>query len=214
MVGVARTVKLLPLLATPPTVTTTLPVVAVDGTIAVIAVGVQVLNTLAAPAPNFTVLPAELLPNPLPLMVTVLPTAPDVMERLVMLTTVKLTPLPATPPTVTTTLPVVAPEGTVTLMLVVVHTDAAAAATPLNFTVLEPWGEPKPVPVIVTTVPMVPEVGDRLVIEGAANAAAEKNRNNAIEISRTFFMEPLLDAGNLITSLQQQPPRLIADMSP
>ena len=48
-------------------------------------------------------------------MVTEVPTPPEVGDRLVMLgavETVKLTPLLATPPTVTTTLPVVAPVGT------------------------------------------------------------------------------------------------------
>jgi hypothetical protein len=51
--------------------------------------------------------------------------------------TVKFTPLLATPPTVTTTLPVVVPAGTGTAMLVALQL-VAAAATPLNVTVLVP----------------------------------------------------------------------------
>jgi len=49
--------------------------------------------------------------------------------------TVKLTPLLATPPTVTATFPVVAPVGTGATMLVALQ-PVGVAATPLNFTVL------------------------------------------------------------------------------
>src|ERR1035438_6438736 len=49
--------------------------------------------------------------------------------------TVKLTPLLFTPPTFTTTAPVVAPVGTATVMLAAVHA-LAVAWLPLNFTVL------------------------------------------------------------------------------
>jgi hypothetical protein len=45
--------------------------------------------------------------------------------------TVKLTPLLATPPTVTTTLPVVAPDGTGATMLVALQL-VGVAAVPLN----------------------------------------------------------------------------------
>src|SRR5207249_11037827 len=93
---------------------------------------------------------------------------PEVGDRLVMLgavETVKLTPLLATPPTVTTTLPVVAPVGTgatidVALQLV------GVAAVPLKVTVLLPWVAPKFEPAMVTEVPTPPEVGDRLVMLG------------------------------------------------
>jgi len=54
----------------------------------------------------------------------------------------------ATPPTVTTTLPVVAPLGTGTAMLVALQL-VGVAAVPLNFTVLVPWLAPKFAPVIV-----------------------------------------------------------------
>jgi hypothetical protein len=53
--------------------------------------------------------------------------------------TVKVTPLLATPDTVTTTFPVVAPFGTAALMLVALqHVPHGLAVVPLNFTVLVP----------------------------------------------------------------------------
>jgi len=101
--------------------------------------------------------------------VTEAPTAPEVTDKVVMLgaaTTVKLTPLLALPPTVTTTLPVVAPVGTVSTIEVALQLVIAVAAVVLNFTVLVPWVEPKFVPVIVTDAPTAPVVGDKLLILG------------------------------------------------
>ncbi len=71
--------------------------------------------------------------------------------------TVKVTPLLATPPTVTTTFPVVAPLGTGTVMLVALQL-VGVPAVPLNVTVLVPWVAPKFVPVIATEVPTGPDV--------------------------------------------------------
>ena len=65
----------------------------------------------------------------------------------------------------TTTLPVVAPAGTGTTMLVADQL-VGVAAVPLNLTVLVPCVAPKLVPVIVTAVPTGPLVGDRLVSVG------------------------------------------------
>ena len=79
--------------------------------------------------------------------------------------TVKGTPLLACPTTVTTTLPVVAPEGTGTMMLVSLQL-VGLAATPLNVTVLVPRVPPKVEPVIVTDAPTAPNVGLRLLIAG------------------------------------------------
>jgi hypothetical protein len=79
--------------------------------------------------------------------------------------TVKFTPLLATPPTVTTTFPVVAPAGTSTTMLVAVQL-VAVTAIPLNFTVLVPCVAPKFAPVMVTAVPTVPDVGVKRVMLG------------------------------------------------
>jgi len=52
--------------------------------------------------------------------------------------TVKPTPLLCTPLTLTTTLPVVAPLGTVAVMLVALQL-VTEAAIPLNISVLVPW---------------------------------------------------------------------------
>ena len=79
---------------------------------------------------------------------------------------VKLTPLLAEPPTVTTTLPLVALAGTGTVMLVALQVVGVADA-PLKVTVLVPCVDPKFVPVIVTAVPTGPELADRLVMIGA-----------------------------------------------
>ncbi len=77
----------------------------------------------------------------------------------------KLTPLLGTALTVTTTLPLVAPEGTGTTMLVAVQ-EAGVAVVPLKVTLLPPCVTPKFVPVMVTEVPMGPDVGLRLVMLG------------------------------------------------
>src|SRR5881397_949280 len=98
---------------------------------------------------------------------------PDVGLRPVMLgggtVTVKLTPLLATPPTVTTTFPVVAPLGTGTTMVVPLQL-VGVAAVPLNVTVLVPCVPPKLAPVIVTDAPTNPDVGFRLAMLGAGVA--------------------------------------------
>jgi len=102
-------------------------------------------------------------------------------------TTVKLFPLLAVPETVTTTFPVVAPVGTVATMLVALQL-VAVAEVPLNFTVLLPWDEPKFVPVIVTEAPTAPDVGDRVVIVGAAACVsiAANNRKHATRMGFNF----------------------------
>ena len=109
------TVKFTPLLATPPTVTITFPVVAPDGTEVTIVVEFQLLVVAVVPL-NVTV-PED--PKLFPVIVTCAPTVPEVGLKLVMEgpeddPTVKLTPLLRGPdPTSTTTFPVVAPVGTV-----------------------------------------------------------------------------------------------------
>jgi hypothetical protein len=157
------------LLATPETVTTTLPVVAPLGTGATTLVALQLLGVAATPL-NFTVLVPCVAPKFAPLIVTDVPTWPEVGLRPLMvgdavLLTVKFTPLLATPSAVTTTLPVVAPLGTAATILVVLQL-LGVAATPLNFTVLEPCVAPKFAPLIVTDAPTCPEVGLRLLMLG------------------------------------------------
>src|SRR3984893_15519270 len=85
---------------------------------------------------NFTVLVPCVAPKLVPVSVTDAPTAPLVAASEVSVavgTTVNDTPLLATPLTVTTTLPVVAPAGTGTTMLVADH-DVGVAVVPLNVT--------------------------------------------------------------------------------
>jgi len=127
----------------------------------------------AATLLNATVLVPCVAPKFAPLIVTDAPTNPVVGFKLVMLgagtVTVKLTPLLATPPTVTTTLPVVAPLGTAAEMLAAPQL-ATVAAVPLKVTVLVPCVAPKFVPAIVTEVATGPEVGFKLVILGTVVA--------------------------------------------
>jgi len=173
MLGAATTVNDTPLLALLPTVTTTLPVVAPVGTVATIDVALQLPMVVAVVPLNFTVLVPWVDPKFNPVIVTDAPTAPEVGDKLVMLgNTVNDTPLLALLPTVTTTLPVVAPVGTVATIDVALQLPIVVAVVPLNFTVLVPWVDPKFNPVIVTDAPTAPEVGDKLVMLGnTVNAA-------------------------------------------
>src|SRR5439155_8682673 len=131
----------------PPTVTTTFPVVAPAGTGTTMLVADQVVCVAATPL-NVTVLVPLVPPKPVPAIVTAVATGPLVGDRLVIVggtLTVNATPLLASPPTVTTTFPVVAPAGTGTTMLVADQV-VGVAAMPLNVTVLVPLVAPKAVP--------------------------------------------------------------------
>jgi hypothetical protein len=137
MLGVGVTVKLTPLLAAPPTVTTTFPLVAAGGTVATMLVALQLVVVAVVPL-NVTVLLPCVVPKFAPPIVTEAPTGPEAELKLPMLAvTVKAKPLLANPPTVTTTLPVVAPFGTRATMLVVVQL-VAIAVVPLRVTALAP----------------------------------------------------------------------------
>jgi len=132
----------------------TLPVVAPAGTGTTMLVALQLEGVAAVPL-NLTVLLPCVAPKFVPATVTAAPTAPEVGETLAILgaeTTVKLDPLLATPDTVTTTFPVVAPLGTVATILCCAPTrrrrccriklDCAASLRP-----------PKVRPVMVTEAP-------------------------------------------------------------
>jgi hypothetical protein len=115
MFGVGSTVNGTPLLAMPPSVTTTLPVVAPLGTLTVIEPAAQLATLVTAVPLNLTVLVPCGEPKPDPEIVIEAPTGPEDAESPVMLgadTPVKVGPLLATPLTVTTTGPVLAPLGT------------------------------------------------------------------------------------------------------
>jgi hypothetical protein len=166
--GAGNTVNDTPLLSTPLAKTITLPVVAPLGTVTLIDVAAQLVIDAATP---LKVTVPFVVVKFVPVMVTAAPTAPDVGDRLVMLgaaTTVNVFLLLAVPPTVTTTLPVVAPVGTVKTIEVALQLVMLVAVVPLNVTVLVLCVVPKFVPVIVTDAPTAPLVGDRLVMLGAA----------------------------------------------
>ncbi len=152
----------------PFTVTKNDPDDAPDGTFTIMLISLQLATGTVVPLSEIVLVPC-VAPNPVPVMATSDPTAPAVGERFVMLsvsTTVKLMPLLATPFALTSTFPVVAPDGTGTAMLVAFQL-AGVASVPLKVTVLVPWVDPKFVPVIVIEVPTVPEVADRLLMVGA-----------------------------------------------
>jgi hypothetical protein len=168
MFGVPTTVKPTPLLFTPPANTTTFPVEADVGTVVAMLVALQLVTVAAVPL-KVTVLAPCVDPKFVPVIVTDAPTAPLVELKLVIVgapTTVKPLALLAMPPTVTNTFPVVAPLGTTAVMLVALQL-VTVAAVPLKVTVLDPWVEPKFVPVIVTDALTAPLVGFRLVMLGA-----------------------------------------------
>jgi len=141
IVARATTVKGDPLLAgSPGTVTTTLPVAAPVGTGTVIC---ESLHTapVAVVLPNLTVLEPCVAPKPPPKTDNSSPTEPDVCDSEPMDgegTTVKLTGLLKFPlRSLTTILPVVAPDGTGTTILPALMV-VGTAAVPLNVTVLFP----------------------------------------------------------------------------
>jgi hypothetical protein len=163
-------VKPAPALATPFTVTTTLPVVAPAGTGTEIKPALQLEGVAAAPL-NVTVLVPWVAPKFVPAIVTGAPTAAEAGDRIPMPgvgTTVNTAPALATLFTVTTTLPLVAPAGTGATIDVALQ-EVGAAAVPLNVTVLVPWVAPKFVPMIVTAAPTGAEGGDRLRMLGVCN---------------------------------------------
>jgi hypothetical protein len=173
MLGAAVTVNVTPLLATPPAaVTTTLPVAAPVGTVAVMLDAPQLVIVVALVPLNFT------LPFPCdgpkfdPAITMDDPTAPVLGVNDVMLgtaVTVNVTPLLATPPAaVTTTFPVVAPVGTVAVMLDAPQLVIVVALVLLNFTLPFPCDGPKFDPTITMDDPTAPVLGVSDVMLGAA----------------------------------------------
>ncbi len=133
-----RDVKLTGSLGAPLTVTTTGPEVAAAGTVTLMEELDQVVTGAFDPL-NATVLVPWLVPNPVPVIVTAWPVFPEfgVMAEMLTPETVKFMPLLVPPPTTTTTLPVVAPLGTGTTMLLSLQLEGVAAV-PLNLTLLDP----------------------------------------------------------------------------
>src|SRR6185436_15488017 len=159
------TVKSPALVAVPPgVVTLILPVVAPAGTVVLICVLDTTLKVAAVPLKLTLVVPVKSDP----VMVTAAPTRPLVGENEEIVgaggMTVKSPALVAVPPgVVTLILPVVAPAGTVVLICVL-DTTLKVAAVPLKLTLVVPV---KADPVMVTTAPTRPLVGENEEIVGA-----------------------------------------------
>jgi hypothetical protein len=152
IVGGGTTVKETPLELTPAATTTTLPVVAVAGTTATMLVALHAVTVADVPL-KVTVPEACGPPKFVPVIVTDAPGAPVVRDRPEMEggpVTVKPALFESTPFTWTITLPVAAPVGTETTILVSPQLEAVVVAVPLNVTVLAPCVAPKFAPRIVT----------------------------------------------------------------
>ena len=206
ILGAGTTVKFTPLLAWLDTVTTTFPVVAPLGTVTAILDEPHVVTVAVVPL-NATVLLPWVEPNVVPVIVTAAPTAPVVIDKLVMAgVTVKLFPLLATPLALTTTFPVVAPLGTVTPMLDAPH-DVTLAVVPLNVTAPVPCELPKFDPVTVTAAPTAPVVTDKLVMLGAGTTVKFTPLLAWLDTVTTTFpvvaplgtVTPILDAPHDVT---------------
>jgi hypothetical protein len=98
-------------------------------------------------------------PKFVPLMVNVVERGPEVGETVMFATWVKATPLLATPPTVTTTLPFpgLPNEGTVILVSLQL---VGVRVKPPNCTTLVPCVAPKFNPLTMIGVPVGPHVGE------------------------------------------------------
>src|SRR5208337_1952332 len=141
--------------------TRALPDLALEATVARICVSLQV-TTVPVVLPSSRVPLPCTVPKFEPEIVTGVPATPDVGETLAREgtgITVKTTGLLGAPYIATTTLPVVAPLGTFTVMLVSAQLLAVPAAVPLNVTVQIVWFQPNPLPVMVTCVPTGPDAG-------------------------------------------------------
>lgn len=165
-----RMVKFNPLLARPPTVTTTVPVgVALPGTDAIICVSLQLVTTAITPL-TVAVLDPWAGAKPVPVIVMEELTTPDTGATLVRLgvtpsVTVNKAPLLVKPLAATTILPVVPPFGiakTICESLQLV----GVTRVPFRLTVLAPCVAPKLLPEIVTDVPTGPADGVRPLMKG------------------------------------------------
>jgi hypothetical protein len=155
------------LLGTPFTVMTMLPEVAPAGTFTPMLVLLQLVGMAVVPLKLMVLVPC-VGPKLLPLIVMAVPTRPAEGRTLLIaggVDTVNGTPVLGTPPTFTTTLPVVAPAGTGTTMVLLLQL-VGVAAMPLRLIVLLACEAPKFTPLIVTCVPTGPKAGDRLDIDG------------------------------------------------
>jgi hypothetical protein len=171
------TVKSFALVAVRPATSTVIfPVVAPVGTFVTMLVAVGVPVITAVTPLNFTRLLAAVVLKLLPVKVTGVPIGPDIGLNDVMAggnTRVKSVGLIAICPTTSTViLPVVAPKGTVVVMLVA-ELAVTVAVAPLNCTTLLAGVALKLVPVMVTVVPTEPVLGVKEVIVGVTMIVSE-----------------------------------------
>jgi hypothetical protein len=197
---VLLTVKLVVLVAEPPGVVTLIgPVVAVEGTVAVIWVAEFTTNVAVT---LLKVTEVVVKPVPLkfvPVIFTCVPTGPKVGVKDVIVgvpTTVKSVVLVAVPlGFVTLILPVVAPVGTVAVIDVAEFTVNEVAFVVLNLTTVVPQNF---VPVIVTLAPIGPAVGVNELMVGAAGAVSTtKSATLAVSASgvRTVILPVVAPVG-------------------
>ena len=138
------------------------PAVAPSGTKVTMLVSLQVEGAATVPL-KLTVLAPWDAPKLVPVIVTDVPTTPEVDERPVMAgITPKGIPVLVWPFTVTVMFPVVAPPGTGVTTLVALQLDGELTM-PLKLTVLVPCVAPKLDPEMVTDVPTGPEAGETLL---------------------------------------------------
>jgi hypothetical protein len=188
--GGGITVKLVALLAEPPAVVTLMvPVVAPEGTVAVICVAELTVNVAVVPLKLTAVAPVKFAP----VTITLVPAGPLAGEKLVIDgagITVKLDALVAVPPAVVTLIvPLVALAGTVAVICVSELTVKLVALVALNFTALAPV---KAVPVIVTLAPTPPLVGEKLVIEGATTVTVNEDALVAVPPAVVTLIVPVV----------------------
>lgn len=205
--GGVVTVKVTPLLDPPAVVTTTLPVDAPVGTVASMVVLFQLVAVAGIPL-NVTVLDPWTTPKFVPVMTTDVPTGPEEGLTVVIagtgggvVVTVNGMPLLANPPTVTTTLPVVAPAGTVTTMLVGLQL-VTVAGVPLKVTVPP---DPKFDPLMVTVVPTIPELGLRPLMTGAVGGGGPPPPQGGVMGGATLASCEVMSMSPLMTPHQEKP---------
>ena len=185
----AVTVKLVALVAVfPATVTVIAPVVAPAGTVVVKDVAVLAVTIDVVPL-NATVLLAAVVLKFVPVMVTVVPTGPEAGVKVVMVgsgaVTVKSEVVCTVIQlfTVTEIFPVVAPDGTVAVIL-----EAVAAVTlatvPLKLTTLLVGEGSKFVPLMITAVPTAPEGGVKPLMEGEVDPGVYNEATSHAESAR------------------------------
>lgn len=124
------------------------------------------------------------------------------LETLAIVVTVYLeVEVAVSPDTVTVMVPEVAPVGTVVVIDVVVAA-VTVAVVELNFTVLPDVVDAKFVPVIVTVVPTLPDVGVKEVIVGVRAVTVVEGKRSCVKryscvpisvaLSRLYFTHPKL----------------------